>query len=244
MKMTSVMMRRFQAVCFAVVLLLLVVVVVPYVGARQEDSRSLYWNRYDVTIQEIDTTANRFVVIEDQEIVVEEGPFSFGYREIPLERLEEITKIEIYDNGALLSASCEENPGTFCVTNDEKNLYVKYYAFNPLETGQTRNIRIQYTVVGALRSYENGDELVWIALSGNTTFPIRTSTVSITVPEDLKLQAVTSSPETWTFEANENSFQWHSPSEQNEVGKFEVRVKYAHDPAMRPPAWQTTANTE
>ncbi len=236
-------MRRLKAVRFVVVLILFLVVVSD-VGARQEDSRSLYWNRYDVTIQEIDTTTNRFVVIEDYEIIVEEGPFSFGYVDISPARLEEITEIEIYDSAALLSPACEDNPGTFCVTSDEENLYVKYYLFNPLETGQTREIRFQYTVYGALRSYGDGDELAWIALSGDTTFPIKASTVSVIMPEGVNLQAVTSWPETWTFSANKNIFQWYSPSEQDDVGKFEVRVKYAHNPAMNPPEWQIAASAE
>jgi uncharacterized membrane protein YgcG len=234
-----------------------VLIFVPFVGINlivgiidstvetsSSDGRSLRWDRFDVTIQNIDTSANRFEVVENYTITVERGPFSFGFAEIPMGRVEGITNVAVAEGGSALSPSCNSMSGTYCVIREDDVLSLRYYFRSQVTSGETRTIRLNYTVSGALRSYDEGDELFWAALPGDLSFPVEASRVQVIMPPDTPVQAVTSYPDTWTYFAEDRVLTWDSPPRPSDDGMFEVRVKYPHNSAMSKPSWQTTYDLE
>ena len=95
-------------------------------SVHSQDNRSLRWNRYDVTINNFDTSTNRFDVTESYVLAIETGPFSFGFAEIPMDRLERITNVIVYQDGTPLNATCSGARGTFCATGIE-DYSIRYY---------------------------------------------------------------------------------------------------------------------
>ena len=74
-------------------LLLALVVILGSWGLAHAQEKSLYWQRWDV---DIDVQQNSDMhVKEDQEIVFTSGTFRFGFRAIPLDRVEDITDVQV-----------------------------------------------------------------------------------------------------------------------------------------------------
>ena len=206
--------------------------------------RSLRWDRYDVAIEDIDTTANRFQVTEFYTITVEVGPFRYGFAEIPQDRLERISDVLVYENRSLLTSSCSGSAGTYCA-RDEGDIYsIEYNFTRQVQNGESREIAIRYTVHGALRSYSGGDQLYWVAVPGDRAFPVMSSTVKVTMPADRPPLVTASYPDTWQETIEDNVITWRSPGRMGSGDAVEVRVQYAHDARMKKPSWQAAYDRE
>lgn len=208
------------------------------------DGRSLRWDRFDVTIDNFNTNANQFVVTEDYTITVDTGPFSYGFAEIPLDRVESISNVTVYENNVPLTRSCNGARATACVQDDGKLLSIQYYFVSPVQSRETRRITLEYTVTGALRSYAKGDELFWVALPEDLSFPVESSRVTVNLPATAPALAATSYPDTWDYSASGNTLTWVSPPRPSDDGMFEVRVKIPHNPIMPKPSWQAGFDRE
>src|SRR3982750_4513151 len=77
-------------------------------------SRSVYWNRWDTHIDNVDVTNNTYDVTENYDIEFT-GSFRFGSRVIPLNNLDSITDVTVSENGRALQEQCRgEQAGTYC----------------------------------------------------------------------------------------------------------------------------------
>jgi len=220
------------------VLALVFVLAVGALPALAQDGRSLVWERFDVTIDEFDMAANRFRVTESYLINVDRGPFRFGTAEIPLDRLEEIEWISIVEDGKPLSEACTGESGTYCVTNDGNTISVQYYFVSPAETRTTKQIELVYMVYGALRSYESGDQLYWVAIPEDLPFPVLDAGVVVELPADAPPEIIHSYPDNWPYEVVGNTIKWEASGGMTRGDFFEVRVQYSHNEAMAKPSWQ------
>lgn len=208
------------------------------------DGRSLQWDRFDVAINNVDTAANRFDVTETYAISVGTGPFSGGNRDIKLNRLESIQNVAVYDGQTPLRASCSTYSGTFCAQPTRGYYTITYEFTSQAYSGSQRTITIKYTVLGALRSYTGGDQLYWQALPEQRAFPIRSSTVTLTMPRESLPQVTASYPDTWRQTVTGNIVTWQSPGDLGKSKIVEVRVQYPHDARMSKPSWQNTYDLE
>lgn len=234
-------MKRFLLLSISLILLSLM----PFSGsAGAQDNRSLRWDRFDVTIDNIVTSANRFDVAESYELVIETGPFSYGFAEIPMDRLDTIDNVAVYQDGRELTENCMSGSGSFCVTFVDNNFNVQYYFLSPVQSGDRVDIRIEYTVHGALRSYEDGDQLYWVAVPEDLSFPVVDSKVTVIMPENLPPEVTASYPDTWREVIEENTVIWTAPGRMNPGDSVEVRVQYPHDPQMEKPSWQAGYDRE
>ncbi len=204
-------------------------------------SRSVYWNWWDVAIDQVDTTANSFRVTESYGITFS-GTFRFGSVVIPLDRLQRIDNVLVTQNGKPLTASCSERPGTYCVRTGGGELNVTYYFFVPL-TNATEKFDVTYTVAGALRVYEGGDQLWWSAIpTDHYGFPIGRSTITVDLPEGFAPRegvdpVVTYGAPTDVQVNGTRVTATATRSLQGDEG-ISIRVQYPHDPDAVPARWQ------
>jgi len=91
-------------------LLLALTLALALTGVAQAQGQSLYWERFDVNVTVL--PSGDFVVEEIQEIVFTSGEFHFGYRSIPMDRLENITGV--WDEGTLYSRDAAQLHGHKC----------------------------------------------------------------------------------------------------------------------------------
>ena len=177
---------------------------------------------------------------EIYELTIEVGPFRFGTAEIPMDRLFDIVNVAVYDGNTALQASCSGGPGTYCATKSGDTFSLTYYFLQRAESGERRSIRLKYTVIGGLRSYEDGDQLYWVAVPGDRPFPVLDSRVTVTLPSDRPPQVTASYPDTWLDTIDGTTITWEAPGRLGNNSDIEVRVQYPHDPEMSKPGWQAS----
>ncbi len=214
--------------------------------ADSSDNRSIYWTRWDVAITNLDTTQNSFHVRETHQLQIDGGPFNGGDRHIPMGRLTDIRNIQVSDGSTRLRQvnaspnNCTSQTGYVCLSrsNGEEVLY--YNFVQQAQSGDARTIVIDYDVYGALRSYAGGDQLYWTALADSRPARVAASTVTVQLPRGLSTQVIATYPATWTQSKDEtsNTLSFSSPGDLGNSGNVEVRIQYAHNPAMAVPPWQ------
>lgn len=224
----------------AAVLTLLLVIGVS--AAAAQDNRTVFWERWDVVIDEIDTAANRFNVTEIYNMDFG-GRFSFGSAVIPTDRLNNITNVSVTQDGRALRQGCAQQPGTFCASNTSDGLAIRYYFFEPITDGSSK-FEIAYTVNGALRTYEGGDQLWWTAIPrDHFGFPIGTSTITVQLPDGFApregIDPVVTYGAPADIQVNGTRVVATSTGQLGGNDYLEIRVQYPHDPNAQPPAWQS-----
>lgn len=217
------------------------------VAARAQD-RSVTWNRWDVTIDQIDTTNNRFQVSEQYDIDFD-GTFRFGSAEIPTRNLNSIRDIQVFENGVPLDPSCSQQPGTFCVTYPSGNVAITYYFEEPITNGQ-QDFELRYTVNGALRVYPDGDQLWWDAVpEEHYGFPVLNSTITVELPAGYAPRegvdpVVTYGGVPTEIEVRGTTVTATATRALSGDEGINIRVQYPHDPNATPPAWQSNFDTQ
>lgn len=223
---------------WTLVILLLALSALP-AGAQ---SRSVFWERWDVLIDNVDTATNRFDVTESYQIDFS-GTFQFGSAVIPYANVENITGVRVYQGGEALRESCSGQRGTYCAERTSDGLSITYNFFQPI-SDSSEQFEIRYTVVGGLRSYEGGDQLWWTAVpSDHYGFSIGRSTVRVELPQGYAPREGIDPVETYGAAARVNVQGTMVTAES--LGRlggddyFEIRVQYPHNPNARRAAWQT-----
>jgi hypothetical protein len=231
-------MKRTWMFVLGIALLAVMITGVAGAAPDSQDNRRLRWDRFDVTIDNVVTGENRFDVTETYELTIETGPFRFGTAEIPTDRLDTIRNVAVYDGEMALRETCGGGAGTFCVSQFDDTFSLTYYFLQAAESGQRRTIRLKYTVFGALRSYDDGDQLYWVAVPGDRPFPVLDSRVTVTLPSDRPPEVTASYPDTWAETIDGTTVIWEAPGSLGTSGEVEVRVQYPHDPSMSKAGWQ------
>jgi uncharacterized membrane protein YgcG len=206
-----------------------------------QDDRTLVWDRWDVRIDNVDVTRNQFTVTESYEISFD-GRFSFGTASIPYTNLEDITDISVSEAGRELRRSCSEDAGTYCVNPGASEVNITYYFTSPIRNA-SQSFEIRYTVEGALRIYEGGDQLWWTAIpEEHFGFPIRRSTITVVMPRGNGPREGVDPVETYGAPATiQVSGSTITATASREIGgneSFEIRVQYSHNPNARVSGWQ------
>ena len=172
-------MNRKRVRWAVLALMLLVLVAVP-VSAQ---SKALYWDRFDVNINV--NKDGTFDVAENQNIVFTNGSFTFGYRSIDTHLTEGITDIRVRDKTREYVENNSELPGTFHVTSEGTRRVVRWF-FEPAQD-ESRTFVVSYRVHGGLRYYKTGDQVWWVAVYPERSFPVNKSVVTIHVPAPARI---------------------------------------------------------
>jgi uncharacterized membrane protein YgcG len=209
--------------------------------AAAAQDRTVIWERWDVRIYNVDTTDNEFDVSESYELRFI-GQFTVGIREILLQYVEDIRDVVVYEDGDRLERGCSQQPGTYCVTSTLENVLVEYTFERPLNN-TTREFRIDYEVIGAMRTYETGDLLGWIAVPADRFgFEVRSSTITIEMPDGYAPREGIDPVETYGAPAEVNvlgtTITAMATGSLGTSGDFRIGIQYPHDPEARTPSWQ------
>ncbi len=170
------MRARSRVLWLTVLLLFALLFFAPPPTLAQE--KSLRWHRWDSSIQI--NTDGTFTVREELEIEFIGGPFTFGFRNISSDQLEDIRDIRVYEGGTVYSETYSSSPNTFYVERSSSEYVINW--FFPSTTNQTRTFTLEYVVAGALLIDEPGDILNWQVVGEDHAYPIESSLVTITMP--------------------------------------------------------------
>ncbi|RLC74282.1 MAG: hypothetical protein DRI61_16935, partial [Chloroflexi bacterium] len=161
-------MRRWVLLGFALLLGLLSITSITYAWGK-----SLYWKRLDVDITVLPNSDIR--IVETWDVVFEGGPFRYGYRFIPMDKLVSITDVAVEgpEGPYAFDEEDSEAPHTFSTEIDEGDFIIWWY-FPPIYDEEVV-FRLAYTVKGGLRFYEDGDQLWWKAVFPYRDYPVLAS---------------------------------------------------------------------
>ena len=211
---------------FRWILLLSLAITLLLSGTAQANpaSKSLYWDRFDVNITILPN--GDFIVEEMREITFTSGEFHFGYRSIPMDRLENITNVEVWEEDQ------KYQPGgggdyTFETFVEEGEFNIKWYF--PYTSNSSHLFVLRYRVQGGLRYYEGGDQLYWKAVYADRTDPVRKSTVTVELPDGATADPVAAYATQASIEGRGTETVTFTAQEAIDPGQeFEVRVQFPH----------------
>ncbi|HEY54151.1 MAG TPA: DUF2207 domain-containing protein [Caldilineae bacterium] len=205
-------------------------------GRAIAQSKSLYWERFDVDLTV--NTDGTFDVREAQEIQFTQGSFTYGFRSIDTRLVESISDIRVEDEFGPYEESDSEEPRTFSVSQEGSSVVVRWYFEETADTAHT--YVISYRVHGGLRYYDDGDQIWWQAVYGDRSFPVNSSVVTIHVPAPAKIQNMDSYFTSADMELVDDQTARLTATERIPAGQiFEVRAQFTPGVvAGSPSAWQ------
>jgi uncharacterized membrane protein YgcG len=142
-------------------------------------TKSLYWESYDVDITILEN--GDFRVVETQHLVFTSGTFTYGVRHIPIDYLSTIKDVAVSEaGGPVYTWSSSDEPYTYrtYVSGNEFNIRYNF----PPTADSDRTMVVEYTVEGGLLYYEGGDQLVWIAVPSDPNIPIQQASATVHLP--------------------------------------------------------------
>lgn len=216
------------------------------VSSVDAQSRTANWTRWDVTLTDVDPEANRFRVIEDQDIEFW-GRFERGTRRVALNNLEDITNISVEFEGEALPENCNQPRGAFCVTDEDGERIIRYSFPEPV-TSETVNVVVEYDVIGALRVFNGGDQVQWQAIPAEHSGSIDESTLTIELPTELAPREEIDPIEAWGVPAaitvEDSVITARANRAINADQAFSIRAQFPHTPGARMADWQQAAEAQ
>ncbi len=210
----------------------------PVPGA-QAQSKDLYWERFDVFLTILPNGDLR--VVERQAIAFTSGTFTYGYAEIPLDKTEGIFDISVSEPGgqAYVRDISSTKPYSFRAEQYGDVMSIRWYF--PPTSNAVRTFDLAYTVRGAVRIYDSGDKLQWIAIDNERDFPILESTVTVSLPQGANFLDIDSAgvPAEWQQSEDKRTVTYVATETLSPSDTFEIGVEFTHGiiPAT-PPSWQ------
>jgi Predicted membrane protein (DUF2207) len=162
-------------------------------GAEAQFGRSVAWDRYDVTLDL--RPDGSYHVIERQVVDFEGGPFSTGFADIPMGRIDDITNVVVREetpSGVTTyegTDCCDDYvvPGEYTWGRNGGYTSIRW-GFEPSYDEQ-RTFLLEYDVIGALRVYAENDppneQVWWTAIGKEATdvAPVRQASMTIRLPQ-------------------------------------------------------------
>jgi hypothetical protein len=145
--------------------------------AAQTAGRSVSWQTYDADLA-IQPDAS--VVVTERQTIAFRGTYLQGYRLVPLDRTTGATGVtvaEVVDGHSVPYGRGKSQPGTYAASVSNDGLHVDWWF--PSTTNGVRTFGLQYTVSGAIRIYDAGDQLQWRAIYADRAGPVGSGVVTV-----------------------------------------------------------------
>ena len=176
------MIRRLWLARAIVVVAVLAIAVLGF--ASPVEAKSLNWTRWDSEIWI--NKDGTFSVRETYEIAFLDGPFHFGYRNIPISQFTEIANVSVSEGAIAYTENRSEGDNTFYWGQDGDQYVINWYY--PSTQYDSRVFTVQYMVFGGLIINDKvGDRFFWKAVGPEHAFPIESSTVTAHMPPGAKI---------------------------------------------------------
>lgn len=158
-------------------------------SASSAQTKTYFWEQFDVdiTLQE----NGDLLISETQTLLFDGAPFTFGFREIPINaygRNDGIIFTGVREGDINYTPSSFPQDHTYNVTTDSRYTTIKWYF--PPTTG-LHTYTLTYTVEGAIRTEPSGDQLFWNALPSELESRILNSHITINLPAGITAQSTT-----------------------------------------------------
>ncbi len=213
---------------FALAALLLAGVAVSPAAAQ---SKTLQWQRLDTDITVLPN--GDLEIVETNVIHFTSGSFSFGYRDIDLSRLDSVSNVRVTDEAG--------ESLRFEQSTDGSTFRIKYYF--PTPTRETRTFNLYYTVRGAVRYYEGGDQVYWAGVYADRNgFPVESARITVRLPDGATATIADAyGPQARVTGEGESLVVAEALSAIPSGQEFEVRVQFPHGIVQgQPSAWQAS----
>lgn len=162
-------------------------------GSAAAQTKSFYWERFDVDITLLEN--GDMEIVETQVLNFSGAPFTFGYGSIltgSAGNNDNITNLELREGDLIYKESSSNTPGTFTVSRSSSEVRIDWY-FEPA-LGQ-HTYTFSYTVEGGVivgtLDEGSGDQIFWKAIPSDHPGRIQNSTVTIRLPEGVEPQRYT-----------------------------------------------------
>ena len=245
--------KSFLLASLCLLALLLVTLFNP--GSAAAQTKSFYWERFDVDITLLEN--GDMQIVETQVLNFSGEPFTFGYGAILTGsegNNDNITDISLREGDLIYRESSSNDFGTFEVSRSSSEVRIDWY-FQPA-LGQ-HTYTFSYTVEGGVivgtLDEGSGDQIFWKAIPSDHPGRIQNSTVTIRLPEGVEPQRYIDDG-TYLIEglaAGSSNLVETSASENGRIitytlleplvpgQAFEVRVQFPHGILDIPtPSWQ------
>lgn len=144
-------------------------------------SAKSYWaERYDVDI--VVQPGGALDVTETVVLRFDGGPYTFFFRELEYNRLDGVENVRASLDGAPLPGG--SGPGQVEIERERDLLRVTWHM--PPTSDSSREFRLDYTVLGAVRSNPGADEIVWRAVPEEHEYEINRSQITLRYPEGVQ----------------------------------------------------------
>jgi uncharacterized membrane protein YgcG len=222
--------------------------------AAQGAGRSVAWQRFDVDLAVLQDGS---VNVSETQAIQFSGTYQQGYRLVPLDHATGVTDVsvdEITDGRSIPYVRGAGQPGTYSASTGDDGLEIDWWF--PATTNATRTFVVRYTVSGAIRIYDAGDQLQWRAIYADRDGAIGASTVTVHLPSDAAPTTVQSA--WYRYPASGPGGGFSSVAQgtlvdgrtvQFTLGQVaprqgaEIRVQFPHGLlSATPPAWQAGAD--
>lgn len=163
---------------------LLFLFILAFAAPAHAQTKQFYWDGYDVLI-ELQPNGDLHVV-ETQSLAFSGGTFTFGYVVLEKNNLEAITDIRVREPDRVYTKDNSNDPYTFTVDESRREIRIDWYF--PPTTGSNTYI-FEYTVKGAIKVEENGNQLRWIALRDELISDVYDAAVTVQAPSGVTFLA-------------------------------------------------------
>ena len=235
-------------------LLVLLAALAPTTWAQQ---RAVGWQRYDVDLA---IAPDGSVAVTETQAIQFQGTFQMGFRVIPTDRVTSVDNVSVAEvvNGQTVAYRPTQTQAAngFSTVSTDQGLEIDWWF--PPTTNAARTFVLRYTLHGALRIYDAGDQLQWKAIYADRGGPIAASAVTVHLPADVPGNALQTSYSRYTADQDTraNALPSDGTGQQTDprtvhfgTGQLptgtgvEVRVQFPHGlVSASPPPWQADAD--
>jgi hypothetical protein len=235
----------------AVILFFIAMAILPFYQHTQAAEITVV--SFDSLQVNIDILSNSDMEItETQKYSFLEGNFHYGYRWIPLDEVDSIDEIQVYEEGR----PYVRNPAVRRWIDNYKQTgespagdYYAYYTWiednklwigwwYPETRGGSRVFEISYVVHGGLWLHDDGDQLYWTAIFGNRGVAIGKAMVTVRLPEPVSPLTINSyGTETQSRMIDDRTVEFTTTGPVPDNMTLDIRVIFPHGIVVAPPAF-------
>ncbi|HEY40894.1 MAG TPA: DUF2207 domain-containing protein [Dehalococcoidia bacterium] len=245
------MLRKSRLLAVIILFLIVFSVLPSYQHTRAAETQVASFDSLHVDINILSNSDME--VIETQKYSFLEGTFYYGYRWIPLDEIESIDEIQVYEDGRPYI----RNPAVKRWIDNYKQTgeavagdYYAYYTWieddklwigwwYPETKGGSRVFEISYVVHGGLWFHDDGDQLYWTAIFGDRGKTIGKATITVRFPEPMvdQLTIYCQGAETQSSIIDDRTIEFTTTGQVPANTALDIRIVFPHGIIAAPPVF-------